>query len=240
MIFLTHFPSLRMKDFLQVALVMLVISIPGTRGHGNPVKDNISVPMKKVTLEFEPRQFDGNLGETVNNLTKDYIKGVVNPTPEEVYIVIVSLPSDINLSGVAWPVLPICWRFYLQTYFWDVCHGPRSFPLQNLFLICPAVIWCLSRALKYKVAHISENLFPPSGCHPRHWADSNITLCLRPVSPLSALSGSYSSVCKGFLLLCIYHILEPAKPSPSLHPEFYSCWEISKQKRAVLPKMEWV
>ena len=54
---------------------MLVISIPGTRGHGNPVKDNISVPMKKVTLEVEPRQFDGNLGETVNNLTKDYIKG---------------------------------------------------------------------------------------------------------------------------------------------------------------------
>ena len=84
MIFLTHFPSLRMKDFLQVALVMLVISIPGTRGHGNPVKDNISVPMKKVTLEFEPRQFDGNLGETVNNLTKDYIKGATNPTPEEV------------------------------------------------------------------------------------------------------------------------------------------------------------
>ena len=84
MIFLTHFPSLRMKDFLQVAMVMLVISIPGTRGHGNPVKDNISVPLKKVTLEVEPRQFDGNLGETVNSLTKDYIKGATNPTPEEV------------------------------------------------------------------------------------------------------------------------------------------------------------
>ena len=71
-----------MEDFLQVALVMLVISISGTRGHGNPVKDNISVPMKNVTSE--PRQFDGNLGETVNNLTKDYIKGATNPTPEEV------------------------------------------------------------------------------------------------------------------------------------------------------------
>ena len=46
--------------------------------------DIVSVPLKKVTLEVEPRQFDGNLGETVNNLTKDYIKGATNPTPEEV------------------------------------------------------------------------------------------------------------------------------------------------------------
>ena len=162
-----------MKSILQAALllVVLVICTSGAKGYGSaadPEKDNSSVSSKKVKSEVESRQFAGNLGETVNNLTKDYIKGVVNPTPEEVYIVIVSLPSDINLSGVAWPLLPICWRLHLQTYFWDVCHGPRSFPLQNLFLICPAVIWCLSRALKYKVAHISENLFPPSGCHPRH------------------------------------------------------------------------
>ena len=36
----------------------------------------------------------GSLGETVNNLTKDYIRGVVNPTPEEVNLhIIVPLPS---------------------------------------------------------------------------------------------------------------------------------------------------
>ena len=34
------------------------------------------------------------MGETVNNLTKDYIRGVVNPTPEEVILhIIVPLPS---------------------------------------------------------------------------------------------------------------------------------------------------
>ena len=100
----------RMRNILQAALVVLVICISGTKGYGpaDPVKDNISVSLKKGKSEVESRQFDGNLGETVNNLTKDYIKGVVNPTPEEVDLMIASLPSDINLSGVTWPVLPIC------------------------------------------------------------------------------------------------------------------------------------
>ena len=149
-----------MKDIQEAALVVLaVISISGTKGlhdyAADPVLDDISVSSKKgISSEVESRQFDGNLGETVNNLTKDYIKGVVNPTPEEVDLVIVSLPSDVNLSGVAWPVLPIRQRFHLQTDFWDVCHGPRFFSLQNLFHICLAVFWCLNRALKYKVTHI--------------------------------------------------------------------------------------
>ena len=79
----------RMKDILRLALVVLVISISRTEAH---VKDDRSVPMKKGISEVESRQFDGNLGETVNNLTKDYIKGATNPTPEEVhYMFIVTL-----------------------------------------------------------------------------------------------------------------------------------------------------
>ena len=111
-----------MKDILQAALVVLVISISRTKGNGyaQPVKDNISVPMKEGILEVESRQFDGNLGETVNNLTKDYIKGVINPTPEEVHLIIVSLAYNINLSGVAWSVLPIYKRLHLQTTLWDL------------------------------------------------------------------------------------------------------------------------
>ena len=73
----------RMKDILQLALVVLLISISRTGAHSNvnPVKD---YRMKKGISKVESRQFDGNLGETVNNLTKDYIKGATNPTPEEV------------------------------------------------------------------------------------------------------------------------------------------------------------
>ena len=80
-----------MKDILQAALVVLVISIFKTKGSGfaHPVKDNIPVPMRKGISEVESRQFEGNLGETVNNLTKDYIKGVINPTPEEVHNIII-------------------------------------------------------------------------------------------------------------------------------------------------------
>ena len=131
-----------MKDILQAALVVLVISISRTKGFAHPVKDNIAVPMRKGITEVESRQFEGNLGETVNNLTKDYIKGVINPTPEEVHnIRIVSSPYDLKLSGVAWSLLPICQRLHLQTSFWDVCHGSRLFSLQSLFQICPAVIW---------------------------------------------------------------------------------------------------
>ena len=139
-----------MKDILQAALVVLVISISRTKGYGldHPVKDNIPVPMRKGITEVESRQVEGNLGETVNNLTKDYIKGVINPTPEEVHdiIIIVSSPFDLKLSGVAWSLLPICQRLHLQTSFWDVCHGSRLFSLQSLFQICPAVIWCFNRA----------------------------------------------------------------------------------------------
>ena len=139
-----------MKFILQAALVVLVISISRTKGNGyaQPVKDNMPVPVKKGISEVESRQFDGNLGETVNNLTKDYIKGVINPTPEEVHLIIIaSSPYDLNLSGVAWTVLPIRKRLHLQTTFWDVCHGSRIFSLQSLFQICPAVIWCFNRAL---------------------------------------------------------------------------------------------
>merc|ERR1711997_244558 len=68
----------RMKDILRLALVVLVISISRTEAF---VKEDRSE--KKGISEVESRQFDGNLGETVNNLTKDYIKGATNPTPEE-------------------------------------------------------------------------------------------------------------------------------------------------------------
>ena len=95
-----------MKDILRLALVVLVISIFGTEAY---VKDDRSEPIKKGISEGEPRQFDGNLGETVNNLTKDYIKGATNPTPEEVqYLFIVTFDFDTYLSGTAWSVLPIC------------------------------------------------------------------------------------------------------------------------------------
>ena len=134
----------RMKDILRLALVVLVISTSRTEAH---VKDDRSVPLKKGISEVESRQFDGNLGETVNNLTKDYIKGVINPTPEEVHLIIIaSSPYDLNLSGAAWTVLPIRKRLHLQTTFWDVCHGSRIFSLQSLFQICPAVVWCFNRA----------------------------------------------------------------------------------------------
>ena len=65
----------------------MIICISGAKGYdsaADPEKDNSSVSLKKVKSEVESRQFDGNLGETVNNLTKDYIKGATNPTPEEV------------------------------------------------------------------------------------------------------------------------------------------------------------
>ena len=76
-----------------------MLFISGTKGlHGyaasaDPVKDVISVSSKlgMMSSEVESRQFDGNLGETVNNLTKDYIKGVVNPTPEEVEPIIITV-----------------------------------------------------------------------------------------------------------------------------------------------------
>ena len=100
-----------MKDILRLALVVLLISTSRTeaQSNGNPVKDNRSAPIKKGKSEVESRQFDGNLGETVNNLTKDYIKGATNPTPEEVqYLFIVTLVFDANLSGTARSVLPIC------------------------------------------------------------------------------------------------------------------------------------
>ena len=192
-----------MKSILQAALLLVVLTIctSGAKGYdsaADPEKDNSSVSLKKVKSEVESRQFDGNLGETVNNLTKDYIKGVVNPTPEEVNIVIVSLPSDINLSGVAWPVLPICKRLHLQAAFWDVCNGPRNFSLQSLFHICLAVFWCFNRALKYKVPHIC--CFLKTCSRPRHFEQNQISLFVSgPSVPLPAFSGSYSSVCKGLV-----------------------------------------
>ena len=78
-----------MQELLQATFILLLIGVSAAQ---RLFSENQHSGIRAGS-EVASRQFNGgSLGETVNNLTKDYIRGVVNPTPEEVILHIVPLP----------------------------------------------------------------------------------------------------------------------------------------------------
>ena len=80
-----------MQELLQATFILLLIGVSAAQRLGSENQHSAI----RAGSEVASRQFNGgSLGETVNNLTKDYIRGVVNPTPEEVILwKFVPLPS---------------------------------------------------------------------------------------------------------------------------------------------------
>ena len=75
--------SSMMQELLQAEFILLLIGVSAAQRLGSENQHSAI----RAGSEVSPRQFNGgSLGETVNNLTKDYIRGVVNPTPEEVIL----------------------------------------------------------------------------------------------------------------------------------------------------------
>ena len=72
-----------MQELVQATFILLLIGVSAAQ---RVVSENQQSGLRAGS-EVASRQFNGgSLGETVNNLTKDYIRGVVNPTPEEVIL----------------------------------------------------------------------------------------------------------------------------------------------------------
>ena len=72
-----------MPELLQATFILFFIGVSAAQ---RLVSENQHSGIRAGS-EDASRQFNGgSLGETVNNLTKDYIRGVVNPTPEEVIL----------------------------------------------------------------------------------------------------------------------------------------------------------